>query len=99
MLENLTCGDFEACQDQPFRLVAGSDRELELELAVVQPLSTESAGAKGRRPFSLLFLGPPQPVLPQRIYRLDHPRLGALEIFLVPLGPENQKMRYEAIFT
>jgi hypothetical protein len=32
------------------------------------------------------------------MYRLEHPELGVLDIFLVPLGPEEGRMRYEAIF-
>ena len=49
--------------------------------------------------FSLLFRGPIAPVLPQRIYRLDHDTLGSMEIFLVPLGPDGQGMQYEASST
>jgi hypothetical protein len=49
-------------------------------------------------PFSLLFLGPPQPVLPQRTWDLAHPALGVLAIFLVPIGPVGGRMRYEAVF-
>jgi len=53
----------------------------------------------GRIPFSLLFEGPPEPILPQRIYPLEHPALGRLELFLVPLQPESGAARYQAIFT
>jgi hypothetical protein len=49
----------------------------------------------GRAPFSLVFRGGPTPPLPQRIHRVEHAELGALEIFLVPVGPD----RYEAVFT
>lgn len=37
--------------------------------------------------------------VPQGIHRVEHEQLGSLEIFLVPLGPDQQGMRYEAIFT
>ncbi|MBB2488239.1 hypothetical protein H5407_23675, partial [Mitsuaria sp. WAJ17] len=53
---------------------------------------------QGRQPFSLLFEGPPQPVLPQRIYRISHPQLDAMEIFLVPVGRSESATQYEAIF-
>jgi hypothetical protein len=57
-------------------------------------------GALGRRdPYSLVFRGPASPVLPQRIYRFRHERMGDLELFLVPIGPDGEGMRYEAIFT
>jgi hypothetical protein len=37
--------------------------------------------------------------LPQRIYRVEHGELGAMEIFLVPIGPDEVAHRYEAVFT
>ena len=49
----------------------------------------------GRAPFSVVFEGGPSPPLPQRIYRVEHDGLGALEIFLVPIAAD----RYEAVFT
>jgi hypothetical protein len=42
----------------------------------------------GRAPFSLEFRGGPDPPLPQRIYRLEHDELGAIEIFLVPIASD-----------
>jgi hypothetical protein len=37
--------------------------------------------------------------LPQRIYRLEHAALDPLEIFIVPIGPDAEGMRYQAVFT
>jgi uncharacterized protein DUF6916 len=51
-----------------------------------------------RAQFSLVFSGPPQPFLPQGTYRLEHDELGALELFLVPIGPDADAMRYQAAF-
>lgn len=48
--------------------------------------------------FSLVFTGPPEPVLPQRIYRFDHDQLDALVIFIVPIGRDDTGVRYEAVF-
>lgn len=79
-----------------------------LRLEGLQPLALELVEARGeggdsdsREPFSLLFLGPPEPVLDQMIRRLDHDRLGTLHLFLVPLGPdrERQGVLYEAVFS
>jgi hypothetical protein len=55
------------------------------------------AGAPRAEPFTLEFVGP-EPALGQRIYELDHPELGPLEIFLVPIGVEEEGVRYEAVF-
>jgi tellurite resistance protein TehA-like permease len=59
----------------------------------------ELGQSQHRLAFSLRFLGPAQPVLPQATYRLDNAAMGTLEIFLVPLGPGGGGMRYEAVFT
>jgi hypothetical protein len=37
-------------------------------------------------------------VLPQAIYQLEHDRMGTMDIFLVPIGPDGQGMGYEAVF-
>lgn len=52
-----------------------------------------------RDQFSLVFRGPPDMVLPQQIYRIDHDEMGSFELFLVPIGPDSEGMRYEAVFT
>jgi hypothetical protein len=52
-----------------------------------------------RKPFALHFGGPLSPILPQRIYSFSHPALGDFEMFIVPIGPREGGMIYEAIFT
>jgi len=39
------------------------------------------------------------PILPQRIYRVEHDAIGVCEIFLVPLTPDADGARYQAVFT
>ena len=41
----------------------------------------------------------PIPWLRQGTYTLKHPELRELAIFLVPLGPKNARMVYEAMFS
>ena len=64
-----------------------------------------SADGSFRIPFSVLFHGPLEPVVPQGIYRLENEQLGTFELFIVPVGPsepatrrEAPAMRYEAVF-
>jgi hypothetical protein len=82
-------------------VVAVDDAAVPLELVQVTPIGT-APGSGTRAPFSLLFVGPAAPALPQRTYAVRHPELGAMEIFLVPVGPdagrEPRGMRYEAVF-
>ena len=94
MLENLTKESFLPRLNQSFRLTSV---EPPLELRLVE---VEARWGKGptREPFSLVFVGPADPVLPQRIYRLEHDELGALELFLVPVGRDAAGTRYEAAF-
>jgi hypothetical protein len=69
----------------------------ELKLTEIEPLG--SASPAQRQPFSLLFHGPRAPLLEQRIYGLEHASVGRLAIFLVPIGPDAQGQRYQAIFS
>ena len=67
-----------------------------LKLAKVDP-----AGDSGRAggAFSLLFVAPKGSWLPQAIYPVTHPARGAMEIFLVPVGPMQGGNGYQAVFT
>ena len=55
---------------------------------------------KKERPFSLVFHGSPTPHLQQGTFRFEHDALGTFDLFIVPLGPDddNRHMRYEAVF-
>lgn len=60
-----------------------------------------TTGARGvhREQFSLVFRAPNGTTLPQGIYRVEHDEMGSFGLFLVPLGPDGEGMRYEAVFT
>jgi hypothetical protein len=73
------------------------DGALDLVLAAATALA--HGEGRPRTPFSLVFRGPAEPVMPQRIYRVEHEELGAFELFLVPIGRDAESVRYEAIFT
>ena len=92
MLETFTAETFRPLLNERFEL-SSKDGGVDLELVDV----TESAapGAERRAQFSIVFSGPADPILPQAIYRLEHPELGAFDIFLVPIAAGS----YEAVFT
>ena len=100
-LDQLTSADFAAHLNEVFRAEWPGIAPVELVLDRISDLNPATKSKPdGRRPFSIEFLGPlSTQYLPQHIYRLEHAQLGILEIFLVPLGPEQGRMRYEAIFT
>ena len=49
--------------------------------------------------FSLVFRGPNTDTPVQKVYMLQLAELGQLELFLVPIGPDETGMLYEAVFT
>ena len=48
--------------------------------------------------FTLIFRGPAAPRLPQRLYRLEHARLGTVQIFLTAVAGNEEGIFYEAVF-
>jgi hypothetical protein len=101
MLETFTQTTFAAHLGTHFHLTLTDGPGLSLELLDVtpwQPQTGDTVQAPRRAPFSVLFRGPMTPILPQRIYTLEHLHLGTFELFLVPIGPDQSGMRYEAVF-
>ena len=49
--------------------------------------------------FSLLFHGSMDRVLQQGTFQIEHESLGGFPLFLVPIGPDSEGMRYQAVFS
>jgi hypothetical protein len=94
----VTHREFESCVDATFRLTIDEEPALELTLDRVELSKTEPSSEDSRQPFSLIFRGPLERALCQQICSLENESLGALEIFLVPIGPAGDAMQYEAVF-
>jgi hypothetical protein len=97
MLDKMTIDDFADRVGETFSGAAADGRALALTLASVDALPAASDG--GRAPFSLEFVDATPDHVPQQIVALEHPEVGAFELFVVPLGPDARGMRYQAIFT
>ncbi len=50
------------------------------------------------QPFSVIFLAEHPEPFEQQTYTLTHSQIGDFLIFLVPIGPGESGMRYEAVF-
>jgi hypothetical protein len=97
MAQPLVPDDFRGLTE-PLRLDLERDggvEPVELTVESVDSLPTHRLRAL---PFSLLLSGPPRPVLPQATYALRHPRLGTIDLFIVPLAQDASSARYEATF-
>ena len=77
-----------------FRVQQESKDTVELDLVQV---SVGIATPRNEQ-FALLFHGPQNPFLPQSIYHVEHDQLGELDIFLVPVGRDQNGFQYEAVF-
>jgi len=101
MLDTFTLDTFRRHIGDDFQITARQDGNLSLRLAsAVGWGENRGADADGRRtPFTLLFHGPTENYLRQGTYLIRHGAIGEFPLFLVPLGPRDGQMRYEAIFT
>ena len=87
-----------------FTLRAPDGQSLALELVEVQRASyaddPAAVAPSGRQePFTLVFRGPRSPYAQQGTWRLEHDGMGAVDLFIVPIGPDEKGMRYQAILT
>ena len=94
MTERITKEMFAESLKTKFRLQAETSDPIELELVELK----EGTSSPRHEQFSLLFHGPQNSFLQQMIYQLDHEKLGRLELFLVPVGTDQQGFQYEAVF-
>jgi hypothetical protein len=103
MLDQFTLDTFAPRAGETFRLHAEGAAPFDLVLASVREIPVSGwrpdDAAEHRTPFSLVFHGPPQFVLPQAIYRFEHDGLGAFEMFIVPIARDAQAVSYEAVFS
>ena len=99
--EWLTFDLFEGRVGEEFVVAAYDGPSVRTELVeATESAEPGGAGPEGqpRLQFSLVFRGPLEPVLPQATYNLEHAELGALDVFLVPIGPGHGGMQYQAVF-
>lgn len=95
-LESFTLARFEPLVGSRFTLRL--DNATGLPAQLIQARAGSGGAPDGRQPFSLTFEAPAEPELPQRIYRLEHPQLEALDLFLVPIARRPTGLHYEAVF-
>jgi hypothetical protein len=101
VLEALTVDAFAPAVGEVFVLDDEGVGRLRFELLEARTIERDAPALDAggiRTPFRLLFRGPSEPALPQRIYRLEHEAIGALEIFIVPVARDAAGVHYEAIF-
>ncbi|MGB9180196.1 MAG: hypothetical protein WCB68_13270 [Pyrinomonadaceae bacterium] len=94
MTERLEKAVFAENLNTKFILRPDDEHVVELELTNIKEIES----APGQEQFALHFRGPGNVYLPQRIYPLEHERMGAISLFLVPTGRDENGYIYEAAF-
>ncbi|MEZ5581635.1 MAG: hypothetical protein R3F37_01575 [Candidatus Competibacteraceae bacterium] len=95
MLETIKNEEFAALDNTPFDLEAGGHRHA---VRVAEIRRFEPHSERPEAPFAVILSASLDCRLPQGTYRLHHPTRGPLDLFMVPLGPDDGAMRYEIVF-
>ena len=94
MPEYFTIDMFSEDVGRTFQTHFGDEQTSELQI-----LSVTDLGSTPRQiQFSVVFLGPVTAPIAQGIYRVEHDKLGELDLFLVPIAKNHDGVQYEAIF-
>lgn len=94
MTEQLHLASFTEHLQTKFQASAEETEAVELEMVSAK----DSGSGPGEEQFSIMFRGPLDAFLIQRIYRMEHPRMGTFDLFLVPVKRGQDGFYYEACF-
>jgi hypothetical protein len=101
-LRDATLATFSPWVGQTFKFHLGPEAVFEAPLFSATALTGHARGVVpggvDREPFSLLFHLPVRVRLPQGLYRLEHPGLGFMEVFMVPVAMDAQELHLQAVF-
>lgn len=89
-------GYFEGHRQQPVT-VRGEDAAIEAR--VVEVTEMDPFEGQERPRYSVVLEGPLEPLLDQQICEFAFPDGQTHSLFMVPLGPKGEAMRYELVFT
>jgi hypothetical protein len=93
-LEDLEKSTFDPYVEQKFLIHFGVSERIEVELVNISEVKSQKTES-----FSLLFRGPFDKILAQGTYRMEHPKMGTFELFLVPvMVAGDRSIHYEAVF-
>ncbi len=107
MLEQLTSADFSPHLNHTFTVTlivppetpGAVDGQQTRQLKLIEVADLKAYSDAARRPFSLIFHDSGAGYLAQGTYPIEHPELGVLDMFIVPVSAGHDGARYQAIFT
>ena len=95
MLDRVRKEDFEPLVGRKVKVYQG-DSSADVEVKEV--VATRSPSPRATEPFRIVLRSRNGWVATQGIFRIEHPALGMLELFAVPIGPDSEGLCYEIIF-
>jgi hypothetical protein len=86
-----------------FQVTLEDGNTLEMKLIDAAPFELPRRPARGSRqpkrvPFAIYFLGPRDPIIPQHMYHFRSASLELQNLFIVPIGRDDEGTEYEAVF-
>jgi len=95
VLDQLKVEDFLPLVGQSLDVEFGAQRT---PLEIKEASTINSPSPRATPAFHVVMRSRSNWRVPQGIFRLHHPALGALDIFTVPIGPDGQGFCYEIVF-
>ena len=94
MAETLTHEALAKSLGTVFQVQVATDQTVELRLTEISDLKR----SERQEGFAIVFSGPNDAFLGQGTQLMRHEHLGHFELFIVPIGQDEDGYRYEAIF-
>jgi hypothetical protein len=103
-LDEITLETAQPLVNTVFQVTVDENTTLELKLIDVAPFDLPRRPPRGskppkRAPFALYFLGPHEPIVPQRMYDFRSEATTFEGLFIVPVGRDDEGTEYEAVFS
>jgi hypothetical protein len=92
--KHLTHAVFATSLNSNFEVILEKSRALRLKLSEVSDLLESPTQQR----FSVIFRGPQSRFLPQGLYKMKHKKIGTVDLFIVPVGVDEEGFSYEAVF-
>lgn len=96
--KSLVYEDFADKVGEVFAIVDEGVPAIALTLDDAELIQARQIPPAGRPAFSLIFSADTPQMLPQRLYRMEQEKMGAVTLFLVPVGKGERGFQYQALF-
>ena len=108
-VKDLELKHFEDKIGQTITVTLSEELDVKAELKLTEATASKSpfpddfdgekpAGIR-EAPFSLIFVGPKEPILPPEILTMDVPEIGTIQISVSPIAQDDNGTTYQAVFS